>query len=226
MNFIRKKFISNFNLDLVKFSISEKQFAKNQSKFYQYQTYSANKSALSFSTSNKNEAVNRTKKLKVVFFGTDLLSIHILKGLQTLLNKRVIHEINVITSASLKPSHQTKYLQQNKQKKSDDLAINYRGNQIIEFCDKNKIKYHVWSSIKSEDVLNELKTFDVGVVASFGHLIPGDLIKLFPHGIINVHPSLLPRWRGASPLIFSILFGDQKVGVSIMKIMPNLSELL
>jgi len=80
----------------------------------------------------------------------------------------------------------------------------------------------VWSSIKGENDFDEFKTFDIGVVASFGHLIPADLIGMFPHGIINVHPSLLPRWRGASPLIYSILFGDQKVGVSVMKIMPRL----
>ena len=45
--------------------------------------------------------------------------------------------------------------------------------------------------------------WDVGVVASFGHLIPPELIAAFPYGILCIHPSLLPRWRGASPLMVS-----------------------
>ncbi len=222
MDSIRKKFIFNFNLDLLKFSLSKKLSSKNKSAFYQSSNYSTNKSSAQLSTSNKIEIANEKKKLKVVFFGTDLLSIHILKGLQTLLNERVIQEINVITSAAFKPHQENKVLQKRNQKNVDNLAANYRGNQIIEFCLKNRIKYHVWSSIKGENDFDEFKTFDIGVVASFGHLIPADLIGMFPHGIINVHPSLLPRWRGASPLIYSILFGDQKVGVSVMKIMPRL----
>lgn len=40
-------------------------------------------------------------------------------------------------------------------------------------------------------------------------------------GIINVHPSLLPRWRGASPIIYQVLFNDEHSGVSLMKIMPK-----
>jgi methionyl-tRNA formyltransferase len=40
-------------------------------------------------------------------------------------------------------------------------------------------------------------------------------------GVLNVHPSLLPRWRGASPLVFQILFNDRIVGVSLMKIVPK-----
>lgn len=46
-------------------------------------------------------------------------------------------------------------------------------------------------------------------------------MKKILSGILNIHPSLLPRWRGASPLVFSILFGDKKVGVSLMRILPK-----
>lgn len=63
--------------------------------------------------------------------------------------------------------------------------------------------------------------FDVGVVVSFGHLIPHKVINMFPYAILNVHPSLLPRWRGASPVIHTVLNGDAHTGISIMEIRPD-----
>ncbi|OQV11411.1 Dynamin-like 120 kDa protein, mitochondrial [Hypsibius exemplaris] len=62
--------------------------------------------------------------------------------------------------------------------------------------------------------------WDVGVVASFGDLIPADVIASFPYGILCIHPSLLPRWRGASPLMQTILHDDALCGVSVMRITP------
>jgi methionyl-tRNA formyltransferase len=59
----------------------------------------------------------------------------------------------------------------------------------------------------------------VGVLASFGYIVPGRVIDLFePVGILNVHPSLLPKYRGSTPIEAAILNGDAETGVSIMKI--------
>ncbi|NWU61391.1 FMT protein, partial [Pterocles burchelli] len=63
--------------------------------------------------------------------------------------------------------------------------------------------------------------FDVGVVASFGRLLSEDLIVQFPYGILNVHPSCLPRWRGPAPIIHTVLHGDKVTGVTIMEIRPK-----
>ncbi|XP_034536866.1 methionyl-tRNA formyltransferase, mitochondrial [Notolabrus celidotus] len=63
--------------------------------------------------------------------------------------------------------------------------------------------------------------FDLGVVVSFGCLLPERLINKFPHGILNVHPSLLPRWRGPAPVFHTILHGDTVTGVTIMQIRPD-----
>ena len=58
-----------------------------------------------------------------------------------------------------------------------------------------------------------------GILASFGILIKSDLLELFePEGILNLHPSLLPLYRGASPIESAILNGDQDFSVSIMKL--------
>lgn len=58
---------------------------------------------------------------------------------------------------------------------------------------------------------------DLGVLAAYGKIIPQNLIDLFPLGILVVHPSLLPRYRGASPVQAAILSGDKETGVSIIK---------
>uniref|UniRef100_A0A8C8B7Q2 Methionyl-tRNA formyltransferase, mitochondrial n=1 Tax=Otus sunia TaxID=257818 RepID=A0A8C8B7Q2_9STRI len=63
--------------------------------------------------------------------------------------------------------------------------------------------------------------FDVGVVASFGRLLSEDLILQFPYGVLNVHPSCLPRWRGPAPVIHTVLHGDKVTGVTIMEIRPK-----
>ncbi len=57
---------------------------------------------------------------------------------------------------------------------------------------------------------------DVGVLAASGHLLPGHLLEAFPHGVVNVHASLLPRHRGASPVAAAILAGDDESGASLM----------
>ena len=57
---------------------------------------------------------------------------------------------------------------------------------------------------------------DLQIVAAYGQLIPTEILDLPPHGSLNVHASLLPRWRGASPISAAILHGDTETGVSIM----------
>jgi len=58
----------------------------------------------------------------------------------------------------------------------------------------------------------------LGVMLDYGLLIPKNIIDLFPRGIINLHPSLLPRHRGAIPAVSTILEGDAKTGVTVIKI--------
>ncbi len=63
---------------------------------------------------------------------------------------------------------------------------------------------------------------DVGVLAASAHILPTHLIEAFPHGILNVHASLLPRHRGASPVAAAILAGDEQAGATIMQIVRTL----
>jgi methionyl-tRNA formyltransferase len=73
--------------------------------------------------------------------------------------------------------------------------------------------------IRGPDVVAELLEMrpDCLVVAAYGQILPSSLIDAPPHGAVNVHASLLPRWRGASPIAHAILAGDTETGVSIMR---------
>ena len=63
---------------------------------------------------------------------------------------------------------------------------------------------------------------DLSVVVAYGHILPKELIDLPPLGTLNIHASLLPRWRGAAPIQAAILAGDAEAGVSIMRMVPAL----
>lgn len=75
------------------------------------------------------------------------------------------------------------------------------------------------ANIKTEACYRELKSYlpELIVVAAYGRILPPRLLSLPPHGCINVHGSLLPRHRGAAPIQWAIISGDQEVGVTIMQ---------
>src|SRR5690606_8654886 len=57
-----------------------------------------------------------------------------------------------------------------------------------------------------------------GILAAFGRIIPLSVINAFPGGILNIHPSLLPKYRGSTPIEAAILNGDRLTGVSLMRL--------
>ena len=67
-------------------------------------------------------------------------------------------------------------------------------------------------------------TSKLGVIIDHGLIVDQDVIDYFPLGIVNSHFSLLPKWRGADPISFSVLNGDQETGVSLMVIVKELDE--
>lgn len=74
-------------------------------------------------------------------------------------------------------------------------------------------------SLKSPEALETLRAAcaDVMVVAAYGLILPLDVLRAFPKGCINIHASLLPRWRGAAPIQRALLAGDAQTGISIMR---------
>ncbi|XP_073506962.1 methionyl-tRNA formyltransferase, mitochondrial [Phyllobates terribilis] len=134
----------------------------------------------------------------VMFFGTDEFALESLKILNkcrqsSKAEEQVVGRLEVVSLPSLLP----------------------KGLPVTNYASDEGIPFHEWPDIGVCD------QFDVGVVASFGRLLSEDLILKFPYGILNVHPSLLPRWRGPAPLIHTVLNGDEKTGVTIMQIRPK-----
>ncbi|XP_064596193.1 methionyl-tRNA formyltransferase, mitochondrial-like [Liolophura sinensis] len=128
---------------------------------------------------------------RILFFGTDDFSLHTLK---------VLHSNR----------------QQLDYKLVDTLEVVTKQKcSVRRFAEVTGLVTHDWPiSITPEK-------FDVGVLVSFGKLIPSKVINKFAYGILNIHPSLLPRWRGAAPIPHTVLNGDQETGVSIMQILPT-----
>src|SRR3989344_4853239 len=127
--------------------------------------------------------------MKIVFFGS---SHNVFPIIETLKNNFELQRV---------------YTTESDEKSSIIPFCNSKGIEIIQVRNKEELK---------SAVLNNKS--DLGVVADFGLIIPKEVLNHFPHGILNVHPSLLPKYRGPSPIQQAILNGDEKTGVSIIKL--------
>lgn len=108
---------------------------------------------------------------------------------------------------------------------------NARGNKIIyspvkQFGLDNDIEVIQPKRMKDEEVIDKIKEInpDLIVVVAYGKILPKKIIDIPKYGIINVHSSLLPKYRGASPIHSAILNGDKESGVSIMYIEEGLDS--
>ena len=82
----------------------------------------------------------------------------------------------------------------------------------------------VLTPVKSREVIEDVRDSgaEMGVVVAFGQLLPVALLAAVPGGFVNVHFSLLPRWRGAAPVERAILAGDTETGVCLMRVEAGL----
>lgn len=109
--------------------------------------------------------------------------------------------------------------------------VNGRGNKITfspvkQFALDNGIDIVQPKSLRVDETYNLIKEYnpDLIVVVAYGMIIPKNIIDIPKYGIINVHSSLLPKYRGAAPIHAAIINGDDKTGVSIMYISEGLDE--
>ena len=94
------------------------------------------------------------------------------------------------------------------------------------WCEKNGIPFITPSSLKKEleDVTKAIisacdpsDSQTVGLVADYGLIIPDELLNLFKNGVVNIHFSLLPKYRGASPVTYTILNGETQTGITFLQ---------
>jgi len=141
--------------------------------------------------------------LKIIFMGTPEFSIPILKSIYETNNKI----LEVYTQPPKKKNRGQKIINSPIHEYSKKLGIPVR-NPIV-FDDKEI------------DHIEKLKS-DLVIVVAYGKILPKKLLKLENILFINVHASLLPKWRGAAPIQRAIMNMDHETGVSIMKIVPKL----
>ena len=105
-----------------------------------------------------------------------------------------------------------------------------RGNKLISspvknFAEQESIKTYTPAKIKDNiHFLNELKSLscDLFIVIAYGKIFPKEILEIPKFGSWNAHASLLPRWRGAAPIQWSLIRGDKFTGVGIMKMSEGL----
>ena len=94
---------------------------------------------------------------------------------------------------------------------SETLNIEFRSP---EFLKDNKDEYEFLKKLNA----------DLGIVVAYGQIIPKNFLDLTKKGFINIHASILPKWRGAAPIQRSIMNLDEEIGISIMKIVEELDS--
>jgi len=144
--------------------------------------------------------------LNVVFMGTSKFSVPALE----ILIKEKFNILKVYTQPPKKSKRGQK--------------IN--SSPIENFCKKNEINF---SNPKNLDNEKEFNTFqklspDIVIVVAYGQIIPKKFLTKTKFGFINIHGSLLPKWRGAAPIQRAMMNGDKKIGISIMKIEEKLDS--
>ena len=94
-----------------------------------------------------------------------------------------------------------------------------RPSPVQQWAEANGVSVRHPTTLKSEEEINFLTALapDVIVVCAYGLLLPKNILTLPKYGCINVHASLLPRWRGAAPIQRAIMAGDVQTGISIMQ---------
>lgn len=142
--------------------------------------------------------------MKVVFFGTSGFGLPSLEALA-----RSAHTLSAVVTQPDRPSGRDLSVLPSPVKK---WALE-RGLPVLEF-----------TKASEKDIAGRLRTLapDVLVVISFGHLLKRELLGLPKVAALNVHASLLPRWRGASPMQSAILAGDSETGVCVMRLVEAL----
>ena len=144
---------------------------------------------------------------KIIFMGTPLFSVPILKSLY-----QNGYPISVVYTQPPQKSHRGQKINKSPvQGISETLNIDFRMPQNLN------------NNIEEYDFLKRLDA-DLAIVVAYGQIIPKQFLSLTKKGFINIHASILPKWRGAAPIQRSIMNLDIETGISIMKINEELDS--
>jgi len=140
---------------------------------------------------------------KIIFMGTpDIAAQH--------LNILIENNLNIVGVFTQPP-----------RKKNRGMRI--EESEVHQIAKKNNIEVYYPSTI-DDIVIEQTKSLepDLIIVVAYGIILPTSFLNIPKYGCINIHVSLLPRWRGAAPIEHTLLAGDDKTGISIINITPKL----
>ena len=145
-----------------------------------------------------------SKRFKIIFFGSSDFSVPVFESLF-----RLPHEMTAVVTIPDRPKGR---------------GLRVVANPVRRLAEERKIPVHAPESLRAPEAEKEIKLLhpDVFVVASYGKLIPGSWLQIPSKAAFNVHPSLLPKYRGAAPIAWQILDGEKEVGVSIAEVTKEL----
>ncbi len=148
---------------------------------------------------------NEPKRWRVVFAGTPAYAVPSLDAMLTLAN------VDVVGVLTQKPKPHGRGLAE------QVSAVASRAQELGLFT-------MTPDSVRTPEVQATIRGLhaDVAVVVAYGKIIPPILLNAIPKGWVNAHASLLPRWRGASPIQHAILAGDTETGVCLMQLEPGM----
>jgi methionyl-tRNA formyltransferase len=137
--------------------------------------------------------------MRLVFMGTPAFAVPVLAGLDGLIGC----EVTGVYTPPDRPAGRGRRAQ---------------SSPVKEFALEHGLPVHQPASLRSAEAQSELAALepDAIIVAAYGKLLPPPVLELAPLGCLNIHPSLLPRHRGPSPVATAILEGDQVTGVTLM----------
>jgi methionyl-tRNA formyltransferase len=142
--------------------------------------------------------------VRVVFFGSPAFALPSLEALRA-----VGHDLALVVTQPDRPAGRG-------QKTTPPPVALYATEHALPLWQTSSLR-----GAEAEARLRDVQP-EAMALAAFAALVPKNLLELTPGGILNVHPSLLPRWRGASPIQAALLAGDTETGVSIMRLVQAL----
>ncbi len=144
---------------------------------------------------------------KIIFMGTPLFAVPVLKSLY-----QYGYPISVVYTQPPQKSHRGQKINKSPvQGISETLNIDFRTPQNLN------------DNIQEYDFLKKMDA-DLAIVVAYGQIIPKQFLNLTRKGFINIHASILPKWRGAAPIQRSIMNLDTETGISIMKMNEKLDS--
>ncbi|MBP5352775.1 MAG: methionyl-tRNA formyltransferase [Alphaproteobacteria bacterium] len=141
--------------------------------------------------------------MRVVFMGTPDFSV---PALRRLIEE---HEVVCVYTREPKPAGRGNHLSK---------------TPVHLLAEEHQIEVRTPKSLRSEEEQQKFAALkaDVAVVAAYGLILPKPILEAYPYGCLNIHASLLPRWRGAAPIQRAIEAGDKQSGVTIMQVAEGL----